>query len=185
MLFVAEDRTEIPRLETEPAGDIGDQGAGAPPDQVVEPAAGPGRGGRRRRPDPASEPSDPDFSSPPPLERTTADTVTERQLVRAFYWLYRGWCRLLGAQVDAQHSDFEDLGKAWLDLARKVPGIRWVIAAAGPLFTLTDLLDKLAIAWSVRTRFRQGFRMPNWRERNQDGREAADVHVVDGSAGAP
>lgn len=180
MLLVAEERTEIPRVETEPIVDADDQVA-PPPDQVAGSAAGPTRGGRRRRPDPDSEP---EFSSPPPPDRPTADSVTEAQLVRAFYWLYRGWCRLLGAQVDAHHSDFQDLGKAWLDLARKVPGIRWVIAAAGPLFTLTDLLDKLAVAWSVRTRFREGFRVPNWRERAQDGREA-DVHVVDGSAGAP
>lgn len=180
MLLVVEE-TEIPRLETEPDVPLDDRADGNA-DQVAEPAAGPGRGGRRRRPDPAPEP---EFAAPPLLERTTAETVTEAQLVRAFYWLYRGWCRLLGAQVDAHHTDFQDLGKAWLDLARKVPGIRWVIAAAGPLFTLTDLLDKLASAWSVRTRFRQGFRVPNWRERGQDGREQTDVHVVDGSAGAP
>ena len=172
---MAEERTEIPTLPAEDPDLAGV--AGAVQDGASEPdGRAPGARGRRRPREVVEEP-------PPPPERPSAETVTEAQLVRAFYWLYRGWCRLLGAQVDAQHSDFQDLGKAWLDLARKVPGIRWVIAAAGPLFTLTDLLDKLAVAWSVRTRFRQGFRPPTWRQRSQDGAEAPDP--VDGTAGAP
>ena len=180
MLVVGgEDRTEIPKLPAEPVDDG---------DQVAEPAAAPTappNSSRRRRSPQALPPPDPDFADAPPVEPPAADSVTEAQLVRAFYWLYRGWCRVLGAEVDAKHSDFQDLGKAWLDLARKVPGIRWMIAAVGPIFTFTDLLDKMAIAWSVRSRFRAGFRVPNWRERSQTGAEAPDAHVVDGSAGAP
>ncbi|HKW93300.1 MAG TPA: hypothetical protein VJX92_15505 [Methylomirabilota bacterium] len=172
-----QEHTEIPQLPAEPDADpAGDAG-----DDHDEPPSPGGRasGGRaRRRPREADVTDEP----PPPEPR---ETVTEQQLVRAFYWLYRGWCRLLGAQVDAQHSDFQDLGKAWLELARKVPGIRWVIAAAGPIFTLTDLLDKLAVAWSARTRLRKGFQVPSWRQRSQTGAEAPDVPVGDGSAGAP
>lgn len=173
------DRTDIPAIEPEVSVE-------APGDDAAAPDGG-GRG-RRRRP----QLVEPDFSEPPPepsrSERPAADSVTEQQLIRAFYWLYRGWCKLLGSSVDANQSDFQDLGKAWLELARKVPGIRWLIAFAGPVFTLTDLLDKLAVAWSVRTRFRDRLRVPaNWRQRSQSGGEApaADAQVVDGRAGAP
>jgi hypothetical protein len=121
-----------------------------------------------------SEPLPP---APPPVE----ETVTEQQLVRGFYWLYRAYCRLLGSTVEANQNDFRDLGKAWLELARKVPGIRTLLAIAGPLFTLTDLIDKMARAWEVRQRFRAPFKAPNWRQRPQQGQVEPD----DGAAGAP
>jgi hypothetical protein len=121
--------------------------------------------------------SEPPQPSPPPVE----ETVSEQQLVRGFYWLYRAYCRVLGASVEANQTDFRDLGKAWLELARKVPGIRMLLAIAGPLFTLTDLVDKMARAWEVRSRFRQPFKPPNWRKQPQQGQVEPD----DGAAGAP
>ena len=164
-----DDVTDVPRLDPEQDSDpvaAGPAGDEAPPEE---------RGPRRRR-----EPHISDLGEEPEPDRS--ERVTQMQLVRAFYWAYKGWCRLLGAQVDAQYSDFDDLGKAWLDLARKVPGIRWVLAAVGPVFTLTDLLDKLARAWDVRTRLRRPIRMPSWRQRPQDG---SDPSVADGGTGAP
>lgn len=164
------DVTEIPKLEREP-------------DDTLPESAAEGSPRRRRRRDP--DPAEPVEVVEP---RPASESVTEAQLVRAFYWLYRGWCRVIGAQVDAHQSDFQDLGRAWLELARKVPGMRWIVAAAGPVFTLTDLVDRLAQAWEVRTRFRAQLRIRNWRQRSQDGSEAAsdvDVHVVDGGTRAP
>lgn len=161
----ADDVTDVPRLDPEPEPD---------PVDVDQVAAQPEPQRPRREPKLA------DLDEGPEPDR---DRVTQAQLVRAFYWAYRGWCRLLGAKVDAQYSDFEDLGKAWLDLARKVPGIRWVLAAVGPVFTLTDLIDKMARAWEVRTRLRQPIRMRSWRQRPQDGTDP-QVQVVDGGTGA-
>lgn len=169
-----DEHTEIPQLGPEPNSPVLDEDLAA-----AGPApAGTGRGAGGRRRARESEPSV--SAEEPPLERPD---VTEKQLVAAFYWLYRGWCKVLGAEVDAHKSDFDDLGRAWLELARKVPGIRWVIAAAGPIFTFTDLLDKMAVAWSARTRLRQPFRTINWRQRSQQGAEAPDVHVVPGNGG--
>lgn len=172
MAVEQDEHTDVPPL-FEP--DDPPAGAGLPPEPGQERP-------RRRRAAPAAEAED---ASPP---APVAD-VSEAQLVRAFYWLYRGWCKLLGAQVDAHQSEFQDLGRAWLDLARKVPGIRWVIAGAGPVFTLTDLLDKLALAWTARTRLRGPVHIPNWRQRSQHGAEAspngAPAEVPGGPAGAP
>lgn len=172
-----DDHTEVPQLEPEPddpAADVAD----------VLATTGPARGsGRRRRREPEGPP-EPVLDAPAGDGPRSAD-VTEAQLVRAFYWLYKGFCKLIGSQVDAKHEDFRDLGRAWIDLARKVPGIRWLIALAGPLFTFTDLLDKLARAWTVRSRFRERIRIPSWRQRSQAGAEAPDVQVVDGGTGAP
>lgn len=80
--------------------------------------------------------------------------VTEGQLVSGFFWAYKGICSVLGSDVQAKRSDFQDLGKAWVDLARKVPFAALALSAIGPLFSLTDLFDKLAVAWDMRTRFR-------------------------------
>lgn len=168
----ADDVTNVPALPPEPPDPVAEPQADQVADEVAE-------AGRRR---PRKDPELSDLGSEPEPDRS--ERVTQAQLVRAFYWAYRGWCRLLGAQVDAHYDDFEDLGKAWLDLARKVPGIRWVLAAVGPIFTLTDLIDKMARAWDVRTRLRRPIRWASWRQRPQDGSESS-VHVVDGGTGAP
>ncbi len=169
----ADDVTEIPRLE----GGV-EEVAQDPPGSGDEEAAGASPRPRRRR-----EPQVADLAADGP-DPARSDSVTQTQLVKAFYWLYRGWCRLLGSAVDAHYSDFEDLAGAWIDLARKVPGIRWIILAAGPLFTLTDLIDKLAKAWEVRTRWRRPFSAAGWRQRPQAGGDP-DLQAVDGGTGAP
>lgn len=174
--IAADDSTEVPEL----APDLQDPGA----DDLGESSSSVRVTRRRRREQAAGGP--PDDPAASPMDDPVGERVTEAQVVRTFYWLYRGWCKLLGAEVDAKKSDFEDLGRAWVDLMRKVPGIRWIVTLAGPLFTLTDLVDKMATAWSVRTRLRGTFKAPNWRHRGQAGQEKQpEVHVVDGSAGAP
>lgn len=175
-----DEHTDVPPLppEEDPAADVNEVlGSEA----VAPPPSEPSPGGRRRR-------REPDPAEPPGGDGPRSADVTEAQLVRAFYWAYRAWCKLLGAEVDVHREDFRDLGRAWLELARRMPGIRWAIALAGPIFTFTDLFDKLARAWEARTRFREGLRIPNWRQRSQDGNEAQaspGFGVVDGGTGAP
>lgn len=173
-----DDVTDVPTFDASALGD-------PPTEQESQPSGGASSGsasGGRRRRNLAGDPLE-----GPPLDRSAGDRISEAQMVRTFYWLYKGWCKVLGAQVDAKKSDFDDLGRAWIELARRVPGIRWLVALAGPLFTLTDLIDKLAVAWTARTRLRD-FSMSSWRQRNQHGQEqTADpgVHVVaDGPARA-
>ncbi len=97
-------------------------------------------------------------------ERGLRDLLTEAEVARAFYWLYYLWCRLLGAKVEARYSDFNKIGKAWLELARKVPGAKVLIAILGPVVTMSDLFEKLERAWSARKRWRE---RPSWVSRRQ------------------
>ena len=83
------------------------------------------------------------------------EPLSEPEVVRAFWWVYKAWCKFLGAPLEAERADFQELGEAWVGLGRKVPGLRIMLAAIAPAVATFGFLDLLQSAWDKRTRRRE------------------------------
>lgn len=155
-----------------------------PPPVPGEPAAG--RRTRRSKAKRSARQSAPHLSEIGREEKEgESESITEREVTRAFFYSYRLFCRLVGARPEATIVEFNQFGRAWIDLFKKVPGIKIVVTLLGPAVTLAELLDRFESAWSSRTRFRDRPR-PRWGKAAAESPAAApDFQVVNGAPGAP
>ncbi|MGH7877510.1 MAG: hypothetical protein ACRENM_07550 [Candidatus Dormibacteraceae bacterium] len=180
------DVADLPKSDLEHADD--DHEVPEPP---VAPDEKPqGRRTRRSKAKRSARPQAPSEALPKE-DQTEGEAVTEREVSRAFYYSYRLFCRFIGAKPEASAVEFTQFGKAWIDLLKKVPGIKLIVTMLGPVVTMAELLDRFEAAWSKRTRFRDKPKGPRWGRRPadpsaNDAPADPEFQVVDGGiTGAP